>query len=77
MDTKLERFRKQHGVAPKLLSVASGLSPKTVELIRKGHNTTLESAKALALAFSKLLGRDVQVVDLFDLSVSRKKSKAA
>lgn len=66
--TKLERFRKQNDVTPKSLVTASGLSPKTVELVRKGSNTTLESAKALASGFSALLGREVRVEELFDLS---------
>jgi hypothetical protein len=66
--TRIEQFRKLHSVKPLALARASGLSPRMVELIRKGNNTTIESAKALAIGFTKLLRRRVDVGEIFDLS---------
>jgi hypothetical protein len=77
LTTKLERFRADHNITPKQLIEASGLSERTVALIRKGSNTTLDSMKAIALGVSKLLGHEIGVDELFDLSTSKAKRSAA
>lgn len=75
--TKLERFREDNGIRPSDLVAASGLAQKTVELIRKGHNTTLDSMKAITAGVSKLVGRNVEIEELFDLSVQKSKRRVA
>src|SRR5579859_5390995 len=46
--TKLERFLKENRIRPvDLYRAAEGVAPKTIDLIRKGRNTTLDSAKAV------------------------------
>ncbi len=76
MKTKIEQFRKRHGLKPADLAKASGLSAEMIYLIRKGHNTTLETAKKLAAGASALLGREVSLEELFDLSVPKKRRVA-
>lgn len=77
MTTKLERFRRDNRLTPKQLREASGLSERTVQLIRKGNNTTIESARALAAGITSLVGREVTVEELFDLSVPKKRRARA
>lgn len=75
--TKLEQFRVENGIQVADLVAASGLSRKSVELIRKGSNTTIDSAKAIASGLSKLLKRDVAVEEVFDLSVEKNRKRSA
>ncbi len=65
----LKDFMEQNEITCARLSEQSGVSMRTIALLRRGSSPQLVTAQVLANAATILVGRPVAITDLFDVEV--------
>lgn len=66
-DTRLERFRRAHGLAPSTWARTAGLSRPSFDDVRAGRDPYLRTVRAIVRAACVLVGRPVEARELFDV----------
>lgn len=66
-NTRLERFRRAHGLSTTEWARTAGLSRKALTCARAGVDVYLRTVRAIVRAASELLKRPVKARELFDL----------